>query len=50
MGKLWTADCMMAPPTPNGRGAAGANAVRNGVALTCSGCMLTVLIVRHSLR
>lgn len=47
MGKLWTADCMTAPPKPNGRGAAGANAVRNGVALTCSGRMLTVLIIRH---
>lgn len=47
MGKPWTADCMTAPPTPSGRGAAGANAVRNGVALTCSGRMLTVLIVRH---
>lgn len=46
MGKLWTADCMTVPPTPDGRGAAGANAVRNGVALTCSGRMLLVLTVR----
>lgn len=47
MGKLWTADCMTAPPTSDGRGAAGANAVRNGVALTRSGRTLLVLTIRH---